>query len=48
MRVDTDKTKWGVIEWQAYALALEKAHQSALDGWGVTVGELEAHAKLVS
>ncbi len=46
--MDTDKTKWGVIEWQAYALALEKAHQSALDGWGVTVGELEAHAKLVT
>ncbi len=46
--MDTDKTKWGIIEWQAYALALEKAHQSALDGWGVTVGELEAHAKLVA
>ena len=23
--MDTDKTKWGVIEWQPYALALEKA-----------------------
>lgn len=45
--MDSDKTKWGRTEWQAYALALEQAHQSALDGWGVTVDELEQHSALL-
>lgn len=44
----TEKTNWGIAEWRQYAQALEKAHQSALDGWGITVAELEAHSKLVA
>ena len=46
--MDPDKTKWRAGDWQAYALALEKAHQSALDGWGITVAELEKHAKIIA
>lgn len=42
-----DRTKWGKADWQAYALAVEAAHQAALDGWGVTVAELENHSNLL-
>lgn len=46
--MDADKASWGKAEWQAYALLLEKAHQNALDGWEVTIKELESHSRLVT
>lgn len=46
--MDIDTEGWSLSDWRQYALALRDAHQSALDGWGVTVAELEAHSKLVA
>ena len=46
--MDIDTEGWSLSDWKQYALALRDAHQSALDGWGVTVAELEAHSKLVA
>ena len=46
--MDIDTEGWGLSDWKQHALALRDAHHSALDGWGITVGELEAHAKLVA
>ena len=45
--METDRTQWGKGEWQAHALAVESAYRSALDGWGVTVAELENHSSLL-
>ena len=46
--MEIDKEKWSLGDWREYALKLKAAHESALDGWGITVGELEAHSKLVA
>jgi hypothetical protein len=42
-----DNGNWGVKEWRAYALMLEKAHEHALDGWAASVDELEQHSQLL-
>jgi hypothetical protein len=47
VQVDTNNENWGVKEWRAYALFLEKVHQKALDGWAASVDELEQHSKLL-
>ena len=46
MNIDTEG--WSLSDWRNYALAVRDAHQSAVDGWGITVCELEAHSKLVT
>ncbi len=46
--MDIDTGGWSLSDWRNYALAIRGAHQSALDGWGITVGELESHSKLVT
>lgn len=45
--MDINTEGWSLSDWKQYALELRDAHQSALDGWGITVAELEAHSKLV-
>lgn len=46
--METDTEGWSLSDWKKYALAVREAHQSALDGWGITVSELESHSKLVA
>ena len=46
MNINTEG--WSLSDWRNYALAVRDAHQGALDGWGTTVAELEAHSKLVA
>lgn len=46
--MDIDKEGWSLSDWKTFALAVRDAHQHALDGWGTTVAELEAHSKLVA
>jgi hypothetical protein len=46
--LDIDKEGWSLSDWKTFALAVRDAHQHALDGWGTTVAELEAHSKLVA
>lgn len=46
--MDAEKEGWSLSDWRKYAQAVRDAHQSALDGWGTTVAELEAHSKLVA
>lgn len=46
--MDIERTDWGLTEWKAHALALESALDSAMDGWGHTVQELEQSGKTLA
>lgn len=46
-RLDDDRKKWGIAEWQAYASGLEAAHQKAMDGWGRCLEEVQRYVDLV-
>lgn len=46
--MDSEKANWGLAEWKAHAEALEAALDSAMEGWGRTVDELEQSGKVLA
>ena len=46
--MDSEKAGWGLAEWKAHAEALEAALDSAMDGWGRTVKELEQSGEVLA
>lgn len=46
--MDSEKADWGLAEWIAHAEALEAALDSAMEGWGSTVKELEQSGKVLA